>query len=169
VVAGGAYLVIDNSLDFFGPGKGGPGKKNYQEALDQTTKFRKKRVQWRKPAYGVYYDTGAFREFVDSFSKIVASENRANIGPSDTLQWVMGFYWMMTPDSADNNNSKNDFCIAPTLVSKKNPKVVKDYFSAKDSIWYNHAPITVRLIMAKHTLNPADGGGNAYDAGTLWP
>jgi hypothetical protein len=163
------YLALDNSVGLLPPGNGGPHQKSYKEALDQTTKFKKKRVQWRKPAYGVYYDTGAFRAFIDSFSSIVDSENKAKIGKNDTLRWVIGFYWMMTPDSADQLIPKHDFCIAPTLVSKNYPKDVKDYFSSKDSQWYNHRDSTAKKFMAKRRVLLTDGDGSAYDVGTLWP
>jgi len=154
---------IENTVNFL-PGEGGPQHKPYYDAQGQVKKFRNKFINLRRKSRGVYYDTGGFRAFIDSFSSIVASESANKPPIPDTLKWVVGFYWMMTPDSLDKGIFKNDFCIAPTLVSKKYPRIVKDYFDTSNNTLYNHS-IDAKI---RHLLVPNDDG-NAYDAGTLWP
>jgi hypothetical protein len=145
----------------------GPQHKDYEEAVNQAQKFRHNFINLRKKSHGVYYDTGAFRSFIDTFSRVIQAESAGNI--PDSLTWAIGFYWMLSPDSADNNKLKTDFCIAPILVSKNYPKDVIDYLDPTYSVFYKHTNYNHNIRPPQNKVTGGSGDGSAYDAGTLWP
>jgi hypothetical protein len=174
LIAGSIFIFVAlQNEDFWGGGKPGVAK----NAPDQITKFRKKLLYNRSKSFGVWFDIKSFKEYMDSFPYYIdttASEavktKKIDID-SLNLKWVIGFYWMLKKDSPTSKDSvyKHDFCMVPTLVDKKDPRNVKDYFNTANDRFYYHGRDSLIKTRVWRLTRGDDDDPNPYDEGQLWP
>lgn len=120
------------------------------------------RHPFQKVSKGLWFDSASIRGYLDTIyprlvNRFMKMDTNHKIDTSK-YKWVIGFYWMRKTDN-DDNKRKHDFYVVPTLVNKNNPKDVLDYFDSNVRQYFHPSP----------TDRPASTGGNAYNAGQLWP
>jgi hypothetical protein len=164
LIGGSVFLFMYVSLFSEGPSPD-------PDAQSQVARFRYK-LAFRR-GHGLWYDTAAYRKFIDTFSNLVKYADNPQIDHSDPTKyhWVIGFYWTRRQDWRDNK-VKYGYCMIPTLlqINGKDTTVLDYYDDAENpdatKQHYNHkfdgTPI-------RHNLTDNDTINNAFDNGQLWP
>ena len=122
--------------------------------------------------HGLWYDTGGFRQFIDSFPKIInaADNDPGKHNNTSKYRWVIGFYWKRAHGGEKNNHKKNSYCIVPTLLEKIDTSWrVIDYFedAKKDPKNWEYDHTNDKKTKMRRGLD--DTKNNAFDNGQLWP
>jgi hypothetical protein len=132
-----------------------------QDAPSKVSAWRKPTVlPFMKKAYGIYWDTDDIQSYLTDFDNNVKTTGMKPYNdvsnPPQGYKWSIGFYWEFKPDITDGSKIKLSYCMVPTLVSKSDPKDIKDYFNSNNNQYYDHS-------------NDMTPNANAKDNGQLWP